>query len=212
VAGATRVLEELRAQAQRYGALAAEDVDRVLAGVHNGESAAAAVPAAHDRGHARSFERLVDLFHKEPRATVGHSDFPRAGGDRAGVANGFQKGDLARPDPRRRIERGNVVPPFLGGLRAPNGENDVAAVRAVRDQAIEGQISRLEDEIPHLDPGGEDVTERQSRGRVRRRIIRRAVVHVVCERHELAELDGSGGVRRIKLTIVHDPFSDIFAL
>src|SRR5580658_8387600 len=46
VAGATQVLEELRAQAQRYGELAAEDVDRLLAGVHNGESAAAALPAA----------------------------------------------------------------------------------------------------------------------------------------------------------------------
>src|SRR5271157_2159280 len=39
VASATQVLEELQAQAQRHGELAAEDINRVLAGVQDGEAA-----------------------------------------------------------------------------------------------------------------------------------------------------------------------------
>ena len=45
VASATQVLEELQAHAQRHGELAAEDINRVLAGVQNGETAVAR-PAA----------------------------------------------------------------------------------------------------------------------------------------------------------------------
>jgi phosphate starvation-inducible PhoH-like protein len=41
VASATQVLEELQAQAQRHGELAAEDINRVLAGLQSGETAAA---------------------------------------------------------------------------------------------------------------------------------------------------------------------------
>jgi phosphate starvation-inducible PhoH-like protein len=46
VASATQVLEELQAHAQRHGELAAEDINRVLAGLQNGETAAADRPAA----------------------------------------------------------------------------------------------------------------------------------------------------------------------
>jgi phosphate starvation-inducible PhoH-like protein len=42
VANATHVIEELQAQAQQHGDVAPEDVNRVLAGVQQGESAAAA--------------------------------------------------------------------------------------------------------------------------------------------------------------------------
>jgi len=45
VASATQVLEELQAQALRHGTLATEDINRVLDGVRNGETAAAG-PAA----------------------------------------------------------------------------------------------------------------------------------------------------------------------
>ena len=46
VASATQVLEELQAHAQRHGELAAEDINRVLAGVQTGEAAGAAKPTA----------------------------------------------------------------------------------------------------------------------------------------------------------------------
>jgi phosphate starvation-inducible PhoH-like protein len=46
VASATQVLEELQAHAQRHGELAAEDINRVLAGVQDGETAATAKLAA----------------------------------------------------------------------------------------------------------------------------------------------------------------------
>ena len=46
VAGATWVLEELQAHAQRHGEIAAEDINRVLAEVQNGETTATARPAA----------------------------------------------------------------------------------------------------------------------------------------------------------------------
>ncbi len=42
VTSATHVLEQLQAQAQRHGELAAEDISRVLAGVQNGETTASA--------------------------------------------------------------------------------------------------------------------------------------------------------------------------
>ena len=46
VASATQVLEELRTHAQQHGELAAEDLDRVLAGVRSGETAVPDKPTA----------------------------------------------------------------------------------------------------------------------------------------------------------------------
>ena len=46
VASATAVLEELQAHTQRHGELAAEDVNRVLAGVQNSEATSTARPTA----------------------------------------------------------------------------------------------------------------------------------------------------------------------
>jgi len=70
VASATQVLEELQAHAQRHGELAAEDINRVLAGVQNGETAGpAAGPLtvfttgrqirARSQGQARYLEAIA---------------------------------------------------------------------------------------------------------------------------------------------------------
>jgi phosphate starvation-inducible PhoH-like protein len=68
VASATHVLEELQAQAQRHGDVAAEDVSRVLAGVQQGESGAKPKPLtvftsrqvrARTQGQARYVEAIA---------------------------------------------------------------------------------------------------------------------------------------------------------
>jgi phosphate starvation-inducible PhoH-like protein len=69
VARATQVIEELQAQAQRHGGVAAEDVSRVLAGVQQGETSPAPRPLtvfttgrqvrARTQGQARYIEAIA---------------------------------------------------------------------------------------------------------------------------------------------------------
>ncbi len=64
-----------------------------------GQRRPAARLATAPRNHHRLLEHAVHLINQQPCAPIGHAMLASGGGDRAGSGQGFEQGNLARPEP-----------------------------------------------------------------------------------------------------------------